>query len=93
VESKHLQTGDRIELGSGADAGPVIERFMNRATPEPLSQAAIELLSIVAYEQPITCAEISNIKGTDGTWSSRRCSQESCLRVTGVSAAADSRGS
>ena len=59
MESKHLQTGDRIELVSGADAGPVIERFMNRPTPEPLSQAAIEVPTIVAYEQPITCAEIS----------------------------------
>ena len=32
---------------------------------EPLSQAAMDALSIVAYEQPITCAEISNIPGTD----------------------------
>ena len=29
---------------------PVIERFMNGPAPEPLSQAALEVLSIVAYE-------------------------------------------
>jgi len=48
----------------------VIERFMNRPNSEPLcseplSQAAMDVLSIFAYEQPITCAEISNIRGTD----------------------------
>jgi hypothetical protein len=49
-----LESGDRIELVSAADCGPVIERFMNRPAPEPLSQAAMEVLSIVGYEQPIT---------------------------------------
>ncbi len=43
-----LESGDHMELVSA---------------PEPLSQAAMELLSIVAYEQPITCAEISIMGG------------------------------
>src|SRR5207244_6077 len=62
-----LESGDRIELVSAADCGTVIERFMNRPAPEPLSQAAMEVLSIVAYEQPITRAEISHIRGTDSS--------------------------
>jgi segregation and condensation protein B len=62
-----LEAGDRIELVSAPDCGPVIERFMNRPAPEPLSQAAMEVLSIVAYEQPITRAEISNIRATDSS--------------------------
>src|SRR5438128_2252311 len=62
-----LESGDRIELVSVADCGPVIERFMNRPAPEPLSQAAMEVLSIVAYEQPISRAEISHIRGTDSS--------------------------
>ena len=89
-----LQSGDRIELLAGADSGPVIERFMNMPSSEPLcseplSQAAMDVLSIFAYEQPITYAEISNIRGTDDKWSSRHGSLQSCLRMTGVSAAAD----
>jgi segregation and condensation protein B len=62
-----LESGDRIELVSAPDCGPLIERFMNRPLPEPLSQAALEVLSIVAYEQPITSAEISHIRGTDSS--------------------------
>jgi segregation and condensation protein B len=62
-----LESGDRIELVSAPDCGPLIERFMNQPAPEPLSQAALEVLSIVAYEQPITRAEISNIRATDSS--------------------------
>ena len=62
-----LESGERIELVSAADCGPLIERFMNKPAPEPLSQAALEVLSIVAYEQPITRAEISHIRGTDSS--------------------------
>jgi streptogramin lyase len=45
----------------------LLERFLNRPAPERLSQAALEVLSIVAYKQPITRAEISHIRGTDSS--------------------------
>src|SRR5207302_961288 len=62
-----LESGDHIELVSAPDCGPLLERFLNRPAPEPLSQAALEVLSIAAYEQPITRAEISHIRGTDSS--------------------------
>jgi segregation and condensation protein B len=37
------------------------------APPEPLSQAALEVLAIVAYEQPVTRTDISHIRGTDSS--------------------------
>ena len=40
---------------------------MNKPAPEPLSLPALEVLSIVAYEQPITLAEISHIRETDSS--------------------------
>jgi segregation and condensation protein B len=33
--------------------------------PEPLSQAALDTLAIIAYEQPITRADIRSIRGVD----------------------------
>jgi segregation and condensation protein B len=45
----------------------MIERFIDKPAPEPLSQAAMEVLSNVAYEQPITRADKSNIRGTDSS--------------------------
>jgi segregation and condensation protein B len=62
-----LESGDRLELVSAPDCGPLIERFMDKPAPEPLSQAAMEVLSIVAYEQPISRTEISNIRATDSS--------------------------
>ena len=59
-------SSDPIELVSAADCGPLIERFLNPA-PEPLSQTALDVLTIVAYEQPITRAEISHIRGTESS--------------------------
>jgi segregation and condensation protein B len=56
-----------MELVSAPDCGPLIERIMDKPAPEPLSQAALEVLSIVADEQPITRAEISNIRATDSS--------------------------
>lgn len=37
------------------------------APPEPLSQAALEVLAIVAYEQPVSRADISHVRGTDSS--------------------------
>jgi segregation and condensation protein B len=62
-----LESGDEIQLVSAPDCGPLVERFLDRPPPEPLSQAAFEVLSIVAYEQPVTRADISHIRGTDSS--------------------------
>ena len=40
----------------------IIEEFYE-ASPQPLSQASLEVLSIIAYKQPITKAEIDEIRG------------------------------
>ena len=53
-----LESGDEIQLVSAPDCGPLVERFLDKPPPEPLSLAALEVLSIVAYEQPVTRADI-----------------------------------
>ncbi len=62
-----VEDADRLELASAPDCTAVIERFLDTPPPEPLSQAALEVLSIVAYEQPVTRADISDIRGTDSS--------------------------
>jgi segregation and condensation protein B len=62
-----LESGDEVQLVSAPDCGPLVERFLDRPPPEPLSPAALEVLSIVAYEQPVTRADISHIRGTDSS--------------------------
>jgi segregation and condensation protein B len=59
------ESGDRLGLVSAPDCAAVVERHFGQPVPEPLSQAALETLSIVAYEQPVTRADIRGIRGVD----------------------------
>ena len=62
-----LESDDKIHLTSAPDCGPLVERFLDKPAPEPLSLAALEVLSIIAYEQPVTRADISHIRATDSS--------------------------
>lgn len=44
---------------------PYVERFVLHGRSGKLSQAALETLAIVAYKQPVTRAQISDIRGVD----------------------------
>jgi segregation and condensation protein B len=62
-----VEHAERLELVSAPDCSAVIERFLEKPTPEALTQAALEVLAVVAYEQPVTRAVISHIRGTDSS--------------------------
>jgi segregation and condensation protein B len=55
--------GDRLQLVSAPEAGPTIERFLGIEISGRLSAAALETLSIVAYRQPVTRAQVEAIRG------------------------------
>jgi hypothetical protein len=59
------ESGDRLGLVSAPDCASVVERHLGQPVREPLSQAALEALSIVVYEQPVTRADIRAIRGVD----------------------------
>ena len=44
---------------------PYVERFLVRGRTGKLSQAALETLAVIAYEQPVTRARVSEIRGVD----------------------------
>jgi segregation and condensation protein B len=53
--------GGRFALRTAPDLAPHLERL--RARTRKLSRAALETLAIVAYHQPVTRAEIEQIRG------------------------------
>jgi segregation and condensation protein B len=55
--------GWRFYTDPGAAA--YVERFLLRGRSGRVSQAALETLAIVAYEQPVTRARVSEIRGVD----------------------------
>lgn len=57
--------GDRLQLVSAPEAGPQIQRFLGLDISGRLSSAALETLSIVAYRQPVTRAQVEAIRGVN----------------------------
>ena len=60
-----LEHADQLQLVTAPDVGKLVEAFLHVDPPEALSQAALEVLAIVAYEQPVSRADIAHIRGTD----------------------------
>jgi segregation and condensation protein B len=57
--------GERFQLVSAPEAGPLVERFLGLEISGRLSTAALETLSIVAYRQPVTRAQVEAIRGVN----------------------------
>lgn len=58
-----LQIAGAYQLATLPEHAPYFERFAYSPSRSSLSQAALEVLSIVAYRQPITRVEIEEIRG------------------------------
>lgn len=57
----------RLQLVSAPEAGPTVERFLGGSQPSRLSAAALEVLAIVAYRQPLTRTQVEAIRGVDSS--------------------------
>lgn len=61
----------------------LIAEFLNRNTIKRLSTAAIETLSIVAYKQPITKAEIEQIRGVNCEYTLQKLMERELVDIIG----------
>ena len=59
------QVGVGWRFFSHPDARPYLEQFAASPAATRLSQAALETLSVVAYRQPVTRGQVSEIRGVD----------------------------
>lgn len=63
-----VRLGDKLQLCSAAEHAAVIARITEQRKPSSLSQPALETLAIIAYNQPVTSAVISRIRGVDSAY-------------------------
>ena len=56
-----------FQMVSSPEHADVIRKVLEERKPAPLSKAALEVLSIAAYHQPVTRAEIERIRGIDSS--------------------------
>jgi len=60
-----IEVAEGFRLCTRAEFSPWVKRFSRRERKTKLSQAALETLAILAYKQPITKAEIEEIRRVD----------------------------
>jgi segregation and condensation protein B len=60
-----VRVGSQVQMVTAPEAGPIVERFLGLDAPAKLSPAALETLAIIAYRQPITRAQIEEIRGAN----------------------------
>ena len=57
------RSGGSVYLSIKPACAPDVEKYLQPAKKQPLSQAVMETLSIVAYRQPVTKGEIEQVRG------------------------------
>jgi segregation and condensation protein B len=68
---------------SHPDAFPYLERFASTATANRLSNAALEVLAVVAYRQPVSRNQIAEIRGVDSDSSIRTLERRGLIEEVG----------
>lgn len=58
---------EAVQLASAPRFGAIVERFLAIERTVRLSEAALETLAIIAYRQPVTRAEIEELRGVDSS--------------------------
>lgn len=64
--------GQQVQLVTAPENLEYVRRYIGAEKPAPLSRAAMETLSVIAYKQPVTRAEIEAVRGVDSEHSIRR---------------------
>lgn len=60
-----MEDGGRFQLVSAPEFGPYVDNMLGAASGQRLSRAALETLTIIAYRQPCTRAEIEAVRGVN----------------------------
>lgn len=60
-----LKLGDKYQLSSRMEYAEIIRDFLELRKNTPLSQAAFEVLAVIAYNQPVTKSFVEQVRGVD----------------------------
>ncbi len=74
-----------FQLLTRPEFAPWVSQLQSRQQQESMSQAALETLAIVAYRQPITRAEVEDIRGVQCGHMLRSLAEKRLVRVVGRS--------
>ncbi len=69
------------QLRTSGELGAILERYLNEQLAPRLSGAALEVLSIVAYKQPVSRAQVSAIRGVNSDGVMKMLQARGYLRI------------
>lgn len=76
-------SGDAVQLTTAPAASSTIERFLGLELTTRLSQAALEVLAIIAYMQPVTRPHIDQVRGVNSDGALRTLLSKGLIEETG----------
>lgn len=62
-----LHLGDHWQLATKNQYGPMVRKTLENRRAAPLSPAAMETLTVIAYNQPVSRAFIEQVRGVDSS--------------------------
>ena len=62
-----LELEENVQLATAEEYGDLIRSVLSQKRSTPLSQSAMEVLAIIAYNQPVTRAFVEQIRGVDSS--------------------------
>lgn len=77
------EVAEGYQLCTRIECSPWIKKFYSLDKTSKLSRAALDTLSIIAYKQPITRAEIEDIRGVDSGGVVKTLFEKKLLRLMG----------
>lgn len=77
------RTGGGLQLVTKPDLYDELKAFFTIKQSTKLTLASLETLSIIAYRQPVTLAEISDMRGVNSTGPVKNLLQKKLIKITG----------
>ena len=78
-----IRLDNEYQMCSNPEYADVIVKTMRHRKPPKLSQAALEVLSVVAYFQPVTRAYIEDVRGVDSSYSVNMLTERGLIEPCG----------
>lgn len=77
--------GNRYKLVTNSKYAEYYKKMVDNEVNGPLSQAALEILAIIAYNEPITRGDVDSFRGVDSSYVIRRLLAKGLIKECGRS--------
>jgi segregation and condensation protein B len=75
--------GGRVQMTSAPEYAQLVERFLGLEATTRLSRAALETLSIIAYQQPVTRPHVDEVRGVNSDSMMKSLLSKGLIQETG----------